>query len=58
MVEKGLVRAYGVCRSAPDLMSRDAYREHLQDAELWAAAEGVGARADTDLSKLRGEPAA
>jgi hypothetical protein len=24
MVEKGLVRAYGVCRSAPDLMSRDA----------------------------------
>jgi hypothetical protein len=29
LVEKGPARAYGIYRSAPDLMSRDAYREQI-----------------------------
>jgi len=57
LIEKGLARAYGVYRSSPDLMSRDAYREHLKDAEFCAAAERVGAWAFTDWAKLRGERA-
>lgn len=52
LVGRGLARAYGVYRSTPDGLSRDDYRERLQDIELWAAAGRHGAWAHTDWDAL------
>jgi competence ComEA-like helix-hairpin-helix protein len=52
LVGSGLARAYGVYRTTPDGLSRDDYRERLQDVELRAAAGRQGAWAYTDWDRL------
>lgn len=52
LVGRGLARAYGVYRGAPNGLSRDDYRERLKDMELWAAAGRHGAWAHTDWDQL------
>ena len=52
LVEAGLARAFGVCRSTPEHTSRDQYRELLKDLELVAAQAGKGVWASTDWNRL------
>lgn len=52
LVEKGLARAYGVARSAPDGSSREDYRALLADKELIAARKSQGVWQYTDWDSL------
>lgn len=52
LVGRGLARAFGVYRGAPDGRSRDEYREALKDMELIAASARRGAWAYTDWDAL------
>lgn len=52
LVKKGLARAFGVYRAAPDGKSGKHYQEYLRDQELLAAKKGVGAWAKTDWTQL------
>jgi endonuclease YncB( thermonuclease family) len=52
LVSRGLARAFGVYRGAPDGRSRDEYREALKDAELIAASARRGVWAYTDWDAL------
>jgi endonuclease YncB( thermonuclease family) len=58
LVRRGLARAFGVCRQAPDGATSAEYRERLRDLELQAAAARAGAWALTDWSSLPAERAA
>ncbi len=52
LVARGLARAYGVYRGAPDGRSGNEYRGQLRDLELQAAKRGLGAWALTDWDRL------
>ncbi len=52
LVLRGLARAYGVYRAAPDGTSREEYAARLKDAELLAARNGAGVWKFTEWSRL------
>jgi endonuclease YncB( thermonuclease family) len=55
LISRGLARAFGVYRGAPDGRDRDEYRESLRDTELVAASARRGAWAYTDWDALAAE---
>lgn len=52
LVRLGLARAHGVSRTTPDGVSRDDYRDSLQDLELQAARRGRGIWKHTNWDTL------